>query len=205
MEIFIHPLNIFTWRPVVLTFLKRWIQSGFNAAMWNLKNAIWPQRIHAASSWGCTDDEFSFSGGTESHPFIWVGSRQVRCQEQEYHKPCFKTQNSCCGANHSFKCHCGLFFWFMMSKYHHTCDSDDHIFHSWGQRQRALVPTSSAESGGHLPHCQTPERRENYNKRREKVTIHGAVDKPSLRTASCCIPINAELSRFYLNLLDVLH
>lgn len=45
--------------------------------------------------------------------------------------------------------------------------------------RKALVPTSSAESGGHLPHCQTPEGRENdknYNKRREQLKVQEGDD-----------------------------
>lgn len=36
---------------------------------------------------------------------------------------------------------------------------------------RASVPTSSTENGGHLPHCQTPERRE-----KDKITINNVME-----------------------------
>lgn len=141
--------------------------------MWNLKNPIWPQKIHAASSWGGTDNEFSSRGGTKSHPFIWAGSRGQRSGAGKP-QALFQTQNPRCSENHSFKCHHGPCFWFMRS------ETPPYMWLRWPHvsllrsQERKMAtrtsgPTSSAESGGHLPHCQTPARGRN-----DKMTTKGA-------------------------------
>lgn len=140
---------------------------------------LYDLRIHAASSWGGIDDEFSSRGGTKSHIFIWARSRQVRGQEQESHKPCFRhrtvavvqTTHSNATVVHVSGLWC--------QKRHHTCDYDDHMFHCWGHRQerwwhgrRRLPPRLRAAVI--FPTARLLQEAE-MTKLRQKATRHEAV------------------------------
>lgn len=130
-----------------------------------------PQRIHAASSsWGGPDD-FSFSWGTKSHSVIRAGSRKVRVQEQENHKSCFKHRTlAVAQTTHSnvTVAHASGLSW--QNTILHVTKMTTFFTAEVTDRIDGDVPTSSAESGGHLPRCQTPERREN-----DKITVNNMI------------------------------
>lgn len=107
-------------------------------------------------------------------------------------KALFQTQNSRCSANHSFKCHHGPCFWSMMS------ETPPYMWLRWPHGSllrsqtrkmatRTLEPTSSAESGGHLPRCQTPARGRNdkiRTKGKKEETRGGRHTEPQQHAAA---------------------
>lgn len=141
MEIFSQPLNIFTWRPVMCFDISKKVSSEFSVASM-LPCGIWKM------PYGLREFTQHHHEVAQMMNFHIVGAQSpTRSSGLGRDRSDVRSKNTASLVSNTdlllwckplIQMPLWPIFWFMMSKHHHTCDSDDQIFHRWGQRQESV-------------------------------------------------------------------